>query len=167
MKNIKKIQEIILVSSCLLGECCKYNGGNNKNSKVVEYLKNNHILPVCPEVLGGLPIPRPPAEIIGGDGFSVLEGKARVVNSEGIDVTTEFLIGANKTLMQCIENKCKMAILKANSPSCSSKKIYDGSFTSKKICGVGVTSALLLNNNIEIYSEEDMDGLFKGNRKQS
>lgn len=162
---MKNIPDKIITSSCLLGECTKYNGGHSKNSNVLEFLNEKEVISVCPEKLGGLPIPRPPAEIIGGDGFAVLEGKGKVINNKGIDVTEEFLLGANRTLEYCVENGCKLAILKANSPSCGNKKIYDGTFSGKKIDGVGVTSALLLKNNIELYSEEDLDGLFKGNRK--
>lgn len=162
---MKNIQNKIIVSSCLVGECTKYNGGHNKNSNVLEFLNEKEVISVCPEELGGLPTPRPPAEILGGDGFSVLKGKGRVINNKGIDVTEEYLLGAKRTLEYCVEKGCKLAILKANSPSCSNKTIYDGTFSGKRIDGVGVTSALLLNNDIEIYSEEDLDGLFKGNRK--
>ena len=107
---------MILVSACLLGINCKYNGDNNKNEKVAEYLKDKQFIMVCPEQLGGLSTPRDPSEIYG----------------------------------------CKKAILKEGSPSCGSSLIYDGTFTGKKVSGVGVTTALLRQNGIEVISEKDI-----------
>lgn len=135
----------ILVSSCLLGKNCKYNGGNNLNQSLVDYLKNYEIIPVCPEVLGGLPIPREPSEI----------SKNKVINKLGVDVTNNFILGAKKTLVIALKNNCKEAILKKNSPSCGYGTIYDGTFLSRKTIGNGVTAELLFQNGIVILNEEN------------
>jgi uncharacterized protein YbbK (DUF523 family) len=115
------------------------------------------VLPVCPEVLGGLPIPRPPAEIQGGDGDDVLEGRVRVVNTEGKDVTAEFLAGAQKALRVARRWDIKGAILKAQSPSCGVGQIYNGSFSGHLVEGDGVTVALLKREGIIVKSEEDWE----------
>ncbi len=108
----------ILVSACLLGDNCKYDGSSNKNDELIKLLKDYEIIKVCPECLGGLSIPRIPAEI----------KNDRIINKEGIDVTNEYLLGAKKTLEIARRNNIKVAILKKNSPSCGSNKIYDGTF---------------------------------------
>jgi len=127
---------MIIVSACLLGEKCKYNGGDN----LCPFLKESlsfPLLPLCPEVLGELPVPRPPAEIVGGNGYDVLEGRARVINIEGQDVTSAFLRGARETLRQAQEHKAHLAILKEKSPSCGCRYIYDGTFTNTLRPGPG------------------------------
>ena len=129
---------MILVSACLLGINCKYNGDNNKNEKVAEYLKDKQFIMVCPEQLGGLSTPRDPSEIIR------LDGKKK------------FKQGAMETLKIADLYGCKKAILKEGSPSCGSSLIYDGTFTGKKVSGVGVTTALLRQNGIEVISEKDI-----------
>lgn len=139
----------ILVSSCLLGDNCKYNGQNNLNQKLINDLENFDIIPICPEVLGGLPTPRIPSEIIGD----------KVINKEGIDVTKNFLDGAKHSLYIAKELNIKYAILKSRSPSCGRGRIYDGSFSGKLISGNGITTNLLENYGIEVYSEEDYDVL--------
>ncbi|SHJ73295.1 Uncharacterized conserved protein YbbK, DUF523 family [Anaerobranca californiensis DSM 14826] len=155
------IMKKIVISSCLLGACTKYDGGHNKKEQILKKLVNMEIISLCPEVLGGLPTPRPPAEIIGGDGFSVLKGNCKVLNNLGEDVTENFIKGAKETLRICLDKGCQIAILKGNSPSCSNKFIYDGSFRGKKVLGLGVTAALLIENNIKVFSEEDdLSGLF-------
>ena len=115
------------------------------------------ILPICPEVSGGLPTPRPPAEIQGGDGGDVLEGRARVVNIEGKNVTAEFLAGAQKALrvVRCWD--IKEAVLKARSPSCGLGQIYDGSFSGRLVEGNGVTAALLKREGIIVKNEEEWE----------
>jgi uncharacterized protein YbbK (DUF523 family) len=112
------------------------------------------VLSLCPEVLGGLPTPRPPAEIQGGDGDDVLEGQARVMNTEGRDITTEFLAGAQKVLRVAHRWGIKVAILKARSPSCGVGQIHDGSFSGRLVKGDGVTAALLKREGIIVRSEE-------------
>ena len=135
----------ILVSACLLGTDCKYNGGNNFNKKV-SYLADRHtIIPVCPEKLGGLPIPRPPAEIKCG----------RVINKDGEDVTKAFITGAEAVLKIAKKYDCKIAVLKANSPSCGSGKIYDGNFNKTLISGNGICAKMLIDNNIKVLTEND------------
>ncbi|AGB40362.1 hypothetical protein Halha_0360 [Halobacteroides halobius DSM 5150] len=150
---------MILVSACLLGQNCKYNGGNNNNPKLQKLFKQEEIIPVCPEKLGGLAIPRPPAEIKGGRGEDVLRGQAKVVNKLGADITQEFIKGAQKTLKIAKQNDCKLAILKARSPSCGSQKIYDGSFVGEKKKGQGITAALLAQEGIKIINEEELNKL--------
>lgn len=136
----------ILVSACLLGTNCKYNGGNNLNQQVLTFLKGHQIIPICPETLGGLPIPRPPAEIVNGI----------VINKEGKSVDIEFKKGAEKALKKALEEKVDLAILKANSPSCGSNQIYDGSFSGKKIPGNGVFVKLLKENGIKVITEDEI-----------
>ena len=147
---------MILVSACLLGINCKYNGDNNKNDKVEEYLKDKQFIVVCPEQLGGMSTPREPSEIIKFDGNAVIEGKTSVINNKRLDVTKKFKQGAQEALKIANLYDCKKAILKEGSPSCGSNCIYDGTFTGKKIPGVGVTAALLKKNGIEVISEKDL-----------
>lgn len=145
---------MILVSACLLGVNCKYSGGNNKNQELISLLKDKKVLPVCPEELGGLPTPRCPAEIIGGTGFDVLDGKAKVRLKDGTEVTREFSQGAEKTLETARSHQAKLAVLKNGSPSCGVTRIYDGTFTGKTIPGLGVSAALLKRSGIAVISEE-------------
>ena len=118
--------------------------------------KGEEIFPFCPEVSGGLPTPRPPAEIKGGTGDDVLQDKAKVVNKEGQDVTAAFIEGAQKCAQLCKEKGITVAILKQRSPSCGSKAIYDGTFSGKIIAGQGVTAALLTSIGIKVYGEDDL-----------
>ncbi|OCL25497.1 hypothetical protein U472_14230 [Orenia metallireducens] len=148
---------MIVVSSCLLGEDCRYNGNNNYDRRITELLEDKEIISICPEVFGGLSTPRPPAEIQGGDGEDVLEGIARVIDKEGNDITKNFIEGARESLSLIKEYGCTLAILKAKSPSCGSKIIYDGSFTGNKRVGAGVTTALLKKEGIEVFNEEEID----------
>ena len=147
---------MILVSACLLGINCKYNGDNNKNDKVEEYLNDKQFIVVCPEQLGGMSTPREPSEIIKFDGNAVIEGKTSVINNKRLDVTKKFKQGAQEALKIANLYDCKKAILKEGSPSCGSNCINDGTFTGKKIPGVGVTAALLKKNGIEVISEKDL-----------
>lgn len=147
---------MILVSACLCGVNCKYNGGNNLNSKVLQLLKEGKALPVCPEQLGGQATPRAPHEIVNGTGADVLDGKCRVLGPDGDDdVTEEFLKGARETLKIAEECGVKTAILKSRSPSCGHGFIYDGTFSGTKIPGNGVAAELLEKNGIKIYTEDD------------
>jgi len=148
---------MIAVSSCLLGEDCRYSGNNNYDRRITELLEDGEVISICPEVLGGLSTPRPPAEIQGGDGKGVLEGIARVIDKEGNDVTVSFIEGARESLALIKEHGCSLAILKAKSPSCGSRVIYDGSFSGNKKAGVGVTTALLQKEGIEVFNEEEID----------
>lgn len=150
---------MILVSACLLNHPVRYKGDGNPCPLLLVLLakgKGEEILSFCPEVSGGLPTPRPPAEIKGGSGADVLLGKAKVVNKEGQDVTTAFVEGAQKCAQLCKEKGITVAILKQRSPSCGSKAIYDGTFSGKTIAGKGVTAALLTSLGIKVYGEEDL-----------
>lgn len=147
---------MILISACLCGVDCKYSGKNNYNERVYELFKSEGAIPVCPEQLGGLPTPRHPAEITGGTAEDVLKRKARVMNNQGEEVTTQFIKGAEETLKIAKAAGCTKAILKAKSPSCGHGKIYNGSFNGTLIEGKGVTVQLLLNNGIEVITEEDI-----------
>ena len=139
-------KEKILVSSCLLGINCKYDGNNNKNDKVLEYLKDKEVIPICPEIYGGLQTPRTPSEIVGD----------KVMTKEKTDVTKEYLKGAEETLKIAKLFNVKKALLKAKSPSCGNNEIYDGSFTGIKIKGMGITARLLKENGIEILNENEI-----------
>ena len=150
---------MIIVSACLLGENCKYSGGNNKSENVIKYLEDKEYILVCPEQLGGLSTPRNPSEIItygNKDGNDVLSGCTKVLSNKGIDVTKNFIQGAEETLKIAKEHNAKTAILKAGSPSCGYKKIYDGTFLGNKIQGMGVTAATLNKENIALLDEDDI-----------
>lgn len=150
---------MIIVSACLLGENCKYSGGNNKSENVIKYLEGKEYILVCPEQLGGLSTPRNPSEIItygNKDGNDVLSGCTKVLSNKGIDVTKNFIQGAEETLKIAKEHNVKTAILKAGSPSCGYKKIYDGTFLGNKIQGMGVTAAILNKENIALLDEDDI-----------
>jgi uncharacterized protein YbbK (DUF523 family) len=144
----------ILVSACLLGVDCKYSGTNNLNKKVLETFKNDTLIPICPEQLGGLTTPRTPAEIIAGDGADVISGIAKVMDKDGQNVTGNFIRGAEETLKVAQLLNCKKAVLKAKSPSCGCGHIYDGSFSHTIRSGNGVSTQLLIDNGIEVITDE-------------
>ena len=137
---------MILVSACLLGENCKYSGGNNRREDVCRFLEGKEYVAFCPEQAGGLPTPRLPSERRDG----------RVFSRDGEDVTAAFLLGAEQALELCRGEEVTLAILKQGSPSCGSRYIYDGSFSGAKIPGEGVTAELLRRNGIRVMSEEEI-----------
>lgn len=139
----------LLVSACLLGESCRYDGRHNRNAQVCALQRSFDLIPVCPECFGNLPTPRDPAEICG----------ARVLTRSGADVTGAFCDGAEKTLYIAEENNCFLALLKERSPSCGCGRIYDGTFSSRLIDGNGVTADLLLQHGITVYGESQVDRL--------
>ncbi|KNF07496.1 hypothetical protein CLPU_16c00520 [Gottschalkia purinilytica] len=141
-----------LISACLAGVNCRYNGDNNLNEKILKLVKDKKAILVCPEQLGGLSTPRPPSEMVKDS-----EGQIKILTNEGEDVTKYFVKGAEETLNIAKMMDIKVAILKARSPSCGYGKIYDGTFSGKLKNGVGVTSSLLLKNGIKIYTEEDIE----------
>lgn len=141
--------ETILVSACLLGCACRYDGQANYNEEINALRKKYNVVIVCPEVDGGLPIPRVPAEIKGN----------RVINKEGIDTTDFFSRGAHIALKQAQKHGAKIAILKAKSPSCGSGKIYDGTFTGTLVDGDGYTTRLLKEHGIIVYNETNFHEL--------
>ena len=136
----------IAVSACLLGENCKYNGGNNYSKKLVEFLRNHQVISICPEVLGGLPTPRKPAEIVGGE----------VKLENGTSVDYEFKKGAQIALDKVINNQVDLVILQSRSPSCGVNNIYDGSFSGRLIDGKGVFAKLLEESDIDVIDVEDL-----------
>lgn len=146
-----------IVSACFTGIHCRYDQQHNALAEIRRLVREGKAIPVCPEQAGGLPTPRNPAEIVGGDGEDVLDGKARVIDNQGNDVTKQFLDGARKTLAVALAVGAKQAILKERSPSCGSCMIYDGTFRGGKKPGVGVTAALLRRHGIEVVSEETMN----------
>ena len=144
---------MILVSACLLGHKVKYSGGSNPHALLMKYNERGQFMAVCPECLGQLPIPRPPVEIQQADGAAVLAGNARVQSADGKDVTSCFLHGAQEVLQTAAAYGIRTAILKENSPSCGSGRIYDGSFTGTLACGDGVAAEALKAAGISVYGE--------------
>lgn len=138
---------MILVSSCLVGKPCKYNGKSNYNERVVDFLMDKDFILICPETLGGLSAPRAPGEIRG----------ERVIDSEGKDLTSFFRQGAEIVLKKAREYEADLCILKESSPSCGVHTVYDGTFSGRKIKGQGLTARLLSENGFKIISEKDID----------
>ena len=138
--------EKILVSGCLAGFNTKYNGKNNENPLINELKKKYELIYICPEVDGGLSIPRDPSE-------RILE---KVISINGVDVTEEYNKGAKIALDIAVKNNVKIAVLKDGSPSCGKNYIYDGSFSHKRVKGYGVTAELLIKNGIKVYTEEEI-----------
>lgn len=145
---------MILVSSCLAGFEVRYNGTHCLDARLAKLIEEDKAVTVCPELLGGFSIPREPAEIIGGDGNDVLDGRAKVVNKAGKDVTDQYMKGAYATLEMAKSIHATLIVLKENSPSCGSSRIYNGEFKGEKIAGNGVASALLKRNGFKVISEE-------------
>lgn len=147
---------VFVVSACLAGLATTHEGKAKPDPKVMELVRQGRAILVCPEQLGGLPTPRPEAEIAGGDGDDVLGGGARVLDVHGNDVTANYLRGARESLKAARLAGATRAILKARSPSCGKDRIHDGSFSGTLREGAGVTSALFLHEGIEVVSEEDL-----------
>jgi uncharacterized protein YbbK (DUF523 family) len=151
--------ERILVSACLMGRRVRYDGGakTSADAQLAAWREEGRLVPFCPEVEGGLPIPRPAAEIEGGaGGEAVLEGKARVLAADGSDVTTEFLAGARGALAAARSCGARLAVLKEGSPSCGALSIYDGTFQGHRTPGQGVTTALLERDGIRVFTEDQV-----------
>ena len=144
----------IIVSACLLGTACRYDGKSKPNTAVLRLLERHTLIPVCGEILGGLPTPRIPSERCG----------ERVVMRDGTDVTENYRRGAEEVLHLARLYGAEAAILKERSPSCGSGRIYDGSFTGTLTDGWGVTAELLRQNGIPVYGESELDALFPGNQ---
>ena len=139
----------IMVSACLAGENCKYNGGNNRNGKVLQLMADNEVITVCPEQMGGLPTPRVPSEI--RDGV--------VIAKDGRTVDLQFRAGASKCLEIARREQPDLVVLQPRSPSCGVKQRYDGTFTGKLVNGAGVTAQLLMENGFRCIDAEDLDKL--------
>ncbi len=142
----------VMISACLIGVRCRYDGGHSRNETAIDPKKTYQLIPVCPEESGGLPTPRPPAEIVGGDGNDVLNGKAKVMTADGSDVTEAYLRGARHALDVAQSQGATHVILKARSPSCGCGNIYDGTFSDTLTSGDGVTTALLKRHGITVTS---------------
>ncbi len=142
----------VVISACLLGVRCRYDGGDSRNEIAIAQQKKYKLIPICPEESGGLPTPRPPAEIVGGDGNDVLDGKAKVLTADGTDVTAAYLKGARHALQMAQSSGATHVILKARSPSCGCGDIYDGTFSGTLTSGDGVTTALLKRHGITVTS---------------
>ena len=156
----------VLVSSCLLGAEVRYHGRSARiDSQIVQrWVAEGRVVGVCPEVAGGLSVPRPPAECSGGDGGSVLAGAATVVTREGADVTDALVAGAEHAAAIARALGIRVAVLKSRSPSCAAAEIYDGSFSGHLIHGAGVTAACLTRAGVQVFDEtqlEDADALLR------
>lgn len=136
----------IAVSACLLGHNCKYNGGNNRSQKVLDYIEGHEVIPVCPEVAGGLSIPRTPVELQNG----------KAINADGEDVTAFFRRGVEKTMEKLTEEKIDLAVLQPRSPSCGCKQIYDGTFSKVLIDGKGMFAQALAAAGIPLLDGNDV-----------
>lgn len=137
----------LIISACLLGHNTKYNGKNNYNEKTKILSEYFEFIVICPESEGGLPTPRDPSEIVG----------SKVLSCNGTDVTYNYNKGAQIALEKALNAKAKYALLKSKSPSCGKNKVYDGTFTGTLIDGNGITASLLMKNNIEVYTEDEID----------
>ncbi len=149
----------ILISACLLGERVRYDGGDARleHPTVARWHREGRLILFCPEVAGGLPVPRPPAEIIQGDGGDVLQGRSQVVTWKGETVTRYFLEGARRALGIALADGVRLAVLKEYSPSCGKYWIYDGSFCRQQRKGAGVTTAVLQNAGIKVFNEHEIE----------
>lgn len=137
---------VILVSACLLGENCKYSGGNNRSQQVLDYVAGHTVIPVCPEVMGGLPVPRLPAEIVDGV----------VTNRTGVSVDKAFRAGVQQVLDMIEGKHIDLAILQPRSPSCGSRQVYDGTFTGTLRPGQGVLAEALMQRGIPITDADQL-----------
>ena len=136
----------IVVSACLLGENCKYNGGNNRNERVLRYIAGHEVIAVCPEMLGGLPCPRKPVEWVGD----------RVLTREGDDCTEAFRLGVERALAAIEVKAIDLAILQSRSPTCGVKQIYDGTFSGVRVDGMGALARALHAKGIPLMDAEDV-----------
>jgi uncharacterized protein YbbK (DUF523 family) len=153
----------ILISACLLGCKVRYNSSDLTvdDANFEKLICIHEVISFCPEVSAGMPIPRAPAEITGGDGFDVLSGKAIVIDTGGQNINEAFITAAKNTLKTCQNEEVQFAILAESSPSCGSSQIYDGSFNDTKRTGKGVTAALLEQNGISVFNQYQADKLLQ------
>lgn len=149
--------EKLLVSRCLLGHKVRYDGGAHGPFDLLQHWQDEgRIVALCPEVAGGLPTPRPPAEIPGGQGAQVLDGAQPVLTDAGEDVTAAFVAGAEIALQLVHQHGLRVAVLKARSPSCGNTHNYDGSFSGALVEGEGVTAALLRRAGVKVFNESQL-----------
>lgn len=142
----------ILVSACLLGDKVRYNGTDKllSHPAIVKWQSQKRIVPLCPEVAGGLPVPRPPAEI---------QANGTIIARTGENVTKEFELGAQIALRLCVQHQIQYALLKARSPSCGNEEIYNGSFSGEVVQGAGVTAQILQKHGVQVFNEKQIDTL--------
>ncbi len=144
-------KNLAIISACVIGVKCRYNGKDSLSKYLNIYKEKYILIPICPEQLAGFPTPRLKCEIEKGNGFDVIEGKSKILNERGLDVTEKFIKGANEVLYICKTFGIDLAFFKEKSPSCGVSKIYNNG----KLCnGCGVTTALLLKNNIKVFGIE-------------
>ncbi|WP_136069091.1 2-thiouracil desulfurase family protein [Modicisalibacter radicis] len=148
----------VLVSACLLGSRVRYDAGSlTASSEILDrWIGEGRVVSVCPEVMAGMSIPRPAAEIAGGDGTRVLAGRARVIEETGGEVTEAFRAGAEMALALCRRHAIRVAVLAEKSPSCGSREIYAGDFSGRRLPGMGVTTALLTAQGIAVFSQHEI-----------
>ena len=139
----------IAVSACLLGENCKYSGGNNRNEKVLAFVKDKEVIPVCPEVAGGLPTPRVPVELVNGV----------AINRDGVNVDKEFHFGVERILKKLSGEEIDLVILQPRSPSCGTKHIYDGTFTGTLKPGQGMFAKALMEKGYKVVEPDELNNL--------
>lgn len=144
----------VVVSACLAGVPCRYDGGAVTDVGVAQAVADGTAGPLCAELLGGLPAPRPSAEIVGGDGYDVLDGRARVVDSGGRDVTDAYVAGALAVADRAVALGARRAILQERSPSCGLGRVYDGTFSGVLVDGVGVTAAALRRRGVVVEAAD-------------
>lgn len=140
----------LLVSACLAGAACRYDGGALPDAEVVALAAAGEAIAVCPEVAAGLPTPRAAAEIVGGDGYDVLDGRARVLTADGEDCTDAFRRGAELVAAEAVAQGVRAAVLQARSPSCGTGAIHDGAFAGRVVPGDGVLTAALLRAGVSV-----------------
>jgi len=149
-------KRLLLVSACLAGINCTFRGKNNLNEKIKRLSEDGKCMALCPEVLGLLGIPREHIELSGGDGNDILDGKAKAIDLNGMDVTKALVAGSYKVLEAAKRYDVKEAILKSNSPTCGVGRIYDGTFSNTIKAGDGVLAALLKRNGIKVMTEKEV-----------
>lgn len=152
--------EYVLVSACLLGEKVRHNGADKRSDSdvLLRWIREGRVVSVCPEVAGGLPVPRRPAEIVGGaGGEAVIAGFSTVLDDLGVDVTSHFVRGADRALEIALARGIRLAILKEGSPSCGTSFVYDGTFTGSRQAEMGVTAARLRAAGVRVFSEAGLD----------
>ena len=147
----------ILVSACLLGHSVRYDGGaHGPFTLLQQWQQQGRVLALCPEVAGGLPTPRPPAEIVGGQGAPVLDGLIALYDVQGVDVSSAFIRGARQAEQLVRAHRIQIAVLKARSPSCGNQQTYDGSFSGQLVAGEGVTAAALRRMGVQVFNEQQL-----------
>lgn len=153
------ITPVVAVSACLLGRPCRFDGASKPCEQAIQFARYCKVVPICPEVAGGFPIPHPPCEIEAGT------RPVRVVDATGADVTQRFHAGASRCLEQLRDADCRVAVLKSKSPSCGSGQVYDGSFTGTLVEGWGVAAALLRDAGVDVLDETQVDRLLEPLRR--